>query len=106
MSFYNTDIVDINHYLTNPETGVKVLSKTQLGVECRVETYNKMIMSANGKEELAKYLVIIDNATLIEGDGITLKTLMGRSIDKKEYEIKKIFYSGGMLYEQMECYLG
>lgn len=105
MSFYNTDIIDINHYTINAETGVKVLEKTVENVKCRVETYNSTILSIKGKEEIAKYLVIIDNDDLIEGDGITVKSVMGRNITKKEYDVKRILYVGGRKCERMECYL-
>lgn len=105
MSCYSTDTVDITYNNINPETGEPIFSSTETDVECRVETYNGMIMSTSGKEEKGNYLVLIEKEGLKIGDIIHVKTVMGVSITRKSFDIKKIFYAGGFSMEQLEVYL-
>jgi hypothetical protein len=105
MSFYMTDEIDITYYSINPETGVKVKTGEELNVPARVEMYNGMILSNTGREELASYLIMIKKFAITELTGITIKSVMGQPVTKKEYAIKKTLPLGSNSYAQSEVYV-
>lgn len=106
MSFYQTDKIDIKRYEIDPETGAKILKIEHLNVECRVELYNKPILSNSGKEEKAVYLIMLEDFELNFSDGIVVKSVLGQTVSKKEYDIKNQLPLGGYSYEQSEVYVG
>lgn len=110
MSWYDSDKVDIKHYTINPETGNKILSLLETDVKCRVENNNSIVLSNTGKEEKAKYLVSIKlknlKTLLRELDGIVVKTVMGQTINEKEFEAKEVFYAGSRKMSHVEAKLG
>lgn len=103
---YLTDIIKIIS-VSSDKYG-KITETESAEIKARVEDYNKLIMSVDGKETMASiYVAVKSNNSIKYADKIKIVKKNGVTYfdTSKKWQIKSLYVAGGFSQQIIEVYL-